>query len=44
MMVTNRPVAHEDWIDPTKFQTIEDKDIIRDLIQGYITDKRTIIL
>lgn len=31
-------------IDPTKYQTAEDKTIIRDLIQGYITDKRTIIL
>ncbi len=30
--------------DPTKYQTEEDKGIIRSLIQNYIVDKRTIIL
>ncbi|KAI9045152.1 dynamin family protein [Aspergillus affinis] len=30
--------------NPTKYQTKEDRDIIRGLIQNYITDKRTIIL
>ncbi|KAL4869856.1 hypothetical protein BDV12DRAFT_70161 [Aspergillus spectabilis] len=30
--------------NPTKYQTDEDKMIIRKLIQNYITDKRTIIL
>ncbi|KAL5334146.1 P-loop containing nucleoside triphosphate hydrolase protein [Aspergillus crustosus] len=30
--------------NPTKYQTDEDKKIIRNLIQNYITDKRTIIL
>lgn len=30
--------------DPTKFQTEEDRAIIRQLIEGYMTDKRTIIL
>ncbi|KAL4879270.1 P-loop containing nucleoside triphosphate hydrolase protein [Aspergillus karnatakaensis] len=30
--------------NPTKYQTDEDKTIIRKLIQRYITDKRTIIL
>lgn len=30
--------------DPTKYQTEEDKGIIRGLIQNYIVDKRTIIL
>ncbi|KAL4782886.1 P-loop containing nucleoside triphosphate hydrolase protein [Aspergillus varians] len=30
--------------NPTKYQTEEDKGIIRKLIQDYITDKRTIIL
>lgn len=30
--------------DPTKFQTEEDRAIIRNLIEGYMTDKRTIIL
>lgn len=31
-------------VDPTKYQTAEDRVIIRKLIEGYITDKRTIIL
>ncbi|KAL3485722.1 P-loop containing nucleoside triphosphate hydrolase protein [Aspergillus germanicus] len=30
--------------NPTKYQTVEDRVIIRNLIQSYITDKRTIIL
>ncbi|KAJ6016561.1 hypothetical protein N7540_011152 [Penicillium herquei] len=30
--------------NPTRFQTEEDRTIIRNLIEGYITDKRTIIL
>jgi hypothetical protein len=30
--------------DPTKYQTEEDRAIIRKLIEDYITDKRTIIL
>ncbi|KAH9827234.1 P-loop containing nucleoside triphosphate hydrolase protein, partial [Teratosphaeria destructans] len=30
--------------NPTKFQTLEDLDIIRVLLEGYISDKRTIIL
>jgi hypothetical protein len=30
--------------DPTKYQTEEDRTIIRNLIQSYVTDKRTIIL
>lgn len=30
--------------DPTKYQTEEDRAIIRKLIENYITDKRTIIL
>ncbi|KAL9090190.1 MAG: hypothetical protein Q9159_002089 [Coniocarpon cinnabarinum] len=30
--------------NPTKFQTAEDKEIIRNLVQEYIGDKRTIIL
>ncbi|KAJ5291536.1 hypothetical protein N7478_000787 [Penicillium angulare] len=30
--------------NPTKFQTEEDRAIIRKLIEGYMTDKRTIIL
>jgi hypothetical protein len=30
--------------DPTKFQTEEDRGIIRDLIKDYIYDERTIIL
>jgi hypothetical protein len=30
--------------DPTKYQTEEDRTIIRNLIQNYVTDKRTIIL
>ncbi|KAL2788499.1 P-loop containing nucleoside triphosphate hydrolase protein [Aspergillus keveii] len=30
--------------NPTKYQTAEDRIIIRNLIQSYITDKRTIIL
>ncbi|RJE26850.1 DYNc [Aspergillus sclerotialis] len=30
--------------NPTKYQTEEDKMIIRQLIERYITDKRTIIL
>jgi hypothetical protein len=32
------------WEDPTKYQTEEDRAIIRKLIENYITDKRTIIL
>jgi hypothetical protein len=31
-------------LDPTKYQTAEDRVIIRNLIQSYITDKRTIVL
>lgn len=30
--------------DPTKYQTQEDLDIIRALLQGYMSDRRTIIL
>ena len=30
--------------NPTRFQTEEDLEIIRNLLQGYITDSRTIIL
>ncbi|BCR91453.1 dynamin family protein [Aspergillus chevalieri] len=30
--------------NPTKFQTIEDRNVIRGLIQRYIIDKRTIIM
>ncbi|CRG92822.1 hypothetical protein PISL3812_09893 [Talaromyces islandicus] len=30
--------------NPTKYQTVEDRSIIRQLIETYITDKRTIIL
>jgi hypothetical protein len=30
--------------DPTKYQTEEDRGIIRKLIEGYLVDKRTIIL
>lgn len=30
--------------DPTKYQTEEDRAIIRKLIEDYITDQRTIIL
>ncbi|KAF4207309.1 hypothetical protein CNMCM8927_003583 [Aspergillus lentulus] len=30
--------------NPTRYQTAEDRVIIRKLIEGYITDKRTIIL
>lgn len=30
--------------DPTKYQTAEDKEVIRKLIETYMTDKRTIIL
>ncbi|KAB8275847.1 P-loop containing nucleoside triphosphate hydrolase protein [Aspergillus minisclerotigenes] len=30
--------------NPTQYQTLEDRAIIRDLIEKYITDKRTIIL
>jgi hypothetical protein len=33
-----------DESDPTKYQTEEDRTIIRNLIQNYVTDKRTIIL
>lgn len=31
-------------VDPTKYQTKEDAVIIRDLIESYITDRRTIIM
>jgi hypothetical protein len=37
-------MALSDFQDPTKFQTEEDRAIIRKLIEEYITDKRTIIL
>jgi len=30
--------------NPTRFQTREDSEIIRDLIESYITDRRTIIM
>lgn len=30
--------------NPTPFQTHEDKDIIRNLIKGYVNDHRTIIM
>jgi len=30
--------------DPTKYQTEEDRGIIRKLIEGYMIDKRTVIL
>jgi hypothetical protein len=36
--------AVTDGSDPTKYQTEEDRTIIRNLIQNYIVDKRTIIL
>lgn len=31
-------------VDPTRYQTAENRVIIRNLIETYITDKRTIIL
>ena len=31
-------------VDPTKFQTKEDSEIIRNLIESYLLDRRTIIL
>lgn len=31
-------------LDPTKYQTKEDAVIIRNLINSYITDRRTIIM
>jgi hypothetical protein len=41
----NRPLLVAEYIiDPTKYQTEEDKAIIRGLIERYITDTRTIIL